>query len=156
MFTEESDERSHNSVEETARGPKRRFALFFMHHRIRALRFLRKPGRDYSNGHTCPVDTVGHAPAHRPCHDEANATTSAKAPSRLSPAFVPIPPMAASASPTTICENIIHPRRCPSRLNNGKSTRSIKGAHRNFSEYAMPTQERNPIAVREVCSSRSQ
>src|SRR6266576_304916 len=180
MFTEESDERSHNSVEETARGPKRRFALFFMHHRIRALRFLRKPGRDYSNGHTCPVDTVGHAPAHCPCHDEDKGIRSQErqavaeligrreealffsvvcrfnAPSRLSPAFEPIPPIAASASPTTICENIIHPRRCPSRLNNGKSTRSIKGAHRNFSEYAMPTQERNPIAVREVCSSRSQ
>src|SRR5438309_7942645 len=70
MFTEESDERSHNSVEETARGPKWRFALFFMHYRIRALRFLRKPSRDYSDGHTCPVDTVGHAPAHGPCHDE--------------------------------------------------------------------------------------
>src|SRR5206468_347863 len=138
MCTEESDERSHNSVEETARRPKRRFALFFIQHRIRALRFLRKPGRDHYNGHTCAVDPVGQAP------------------SRPSPAFVPVPPIAHSASPTTICENIIHPRRCPSRLNNGKSTRSIKGAHRNFSEYAMPTQERNPIAVREVCSSRSQ
>src|SRR5260370_38904865 len=70
MCTEERDERSHNSVEETARRPKRRFALFFMHHRIRALRFLRKPGGDYSNGHTCAVDTVGHAPAHGRSHDE--------------------------------------------------------------------------------------
>src|SRR6266704_1166912 len=151
MRTEESDERSHNSVEETARRPKRRFALFFIHHRIRALRFLRKPGRDHSNGHTCAVDTVGHAPAHGRCHDEDNGIRSQE-----SQAFVPVPPMADSARPTTICENTIHPRRCPSRLNNGKSTRSIKGAHRNFSEYAMPTQERNPIAVREVCSSRSQ
>src|SRR5258707_11303578 len=58
MCTKESDEWSHNSVEETARCPKRRFALFFIHHHIRALRFLRKPGRDHSNGHTCAVDTV--------------------------------------------------------------------------------------------------
>src|SRR5438445_12163815 len=70
MCTEESDERSDNSVEETARRPKRRFALFFMHHRIRALRFLRKPGGDHSNGHTCAVDTVGHAPAHGRCQEE--------------------------------------------------------------------------------------
>src|SRR6266704_866421 len=70
MCTEESDERSHYSVEETARRPKRRFALFFIHHRIRALRFLRKPGGDHSNGHTSAVDTVGHAPAYRRCHDE--------------------------------------------------------------------------------------
>src|SRR5207249_2776766 len=60
------------------------------------------------------------------------------------------------SSDLTICENIIHPRRCPRRLNRGKSTRSIKGAHRNFHEYVMPTQERKPMAVREVCSSRNQ
>src|SRR3989440_11845081 len=76
MCTEESDERSDNSVEETARRPKRRFALFFMHHRIRALRLLRKPGGDHSNGHTCTVDTVGHAPAHSRCHDEDNRISS--------------------------------------------------------------------------------
>src|SRR5438094_9298178 len=70
MGTEESDERSHNSVEETAQRPKGRFALFFLHYRIRALRLLRKPGSDYSNGHTCAVDTVGHAPAHGGGHDE--------------------------------------------------------------------------------------
>src|SRR6267154_6177318 len=76
MRTEESDERSHNSVEETARCPKWRFALFFMHHRMRALRFLRKPGGDHSNGHTCAVDAVGHAPAHSRCHDEDNGIRS--------------------------------------------------------------------------------
>src|SRR5260370_16843655 len=76
MCTEESDERSHNSVEETTQRPKRRFALFFMHYRIRALRFLRKPGGDYSNDHTCAVDTVGHAPAHGRCHDEDNGIRS--------------------------------------------------------------------------------
>src|SRR5258705_8554621 len=70
MCSEEGGERSHNSVEETSRGPKRRSALFFIHHRIRALRFLRKPGRDYSHGHTCAVDTVGHAPAYARCQDE--------------------------------------------------------------------------------------
>src|SRR5205807_197275 len=43
---------------------------------IRALRFLRKPGRDHSNGHTCAVDTVGHAPAHGRCHDEDNGIRS--------------------------------------------------------------------------------
>src|SRR5438309_11182453 len=72
MCTEESDERSHNSVEETARRPKRRFALFFMHHRIRALRFLRKQGGDHTNRNACAVDTVGHAPAQGRWHDEDN------------------------------------------------------------------------------------
>src|SRR5260370_3474002 len=38
--------------------------------------FLRKPSGDHSNGHTCAVDTVGHAPAHRRCHDEDNGIRS--------------------------------------------------------------------------------
>src|SRR5215475_1158676 len=70
MCAEKSDERSHNSVKETARRPKRRIAPFFMHRHIRTLRFLCKPGCDYSNGHTCAVNTVGHAPAYGGCHDE--------------------------------------------------------------------------------------
>src|SRR5215469_8858800 len=64
MCAEKNYERSHNSVKETMRRPQRRFALFLMHHRIRAPRFLCKPGRDHSNGHTCAVNTVGSAPAH--------------------------------------------------------------------------------------------
>src|SRR6266536_5602167 len=43
---------------------------FFMHHRVGALRFLGKPGRDDSDGHTRAVNTVGYAPAHGSCHDE--------------------------------------------------------------------------------------
>src|SRR5260370_16895809 len=70
MGAEEVDERSHDRVEETALRPKRGFELFFIHHGIRALRFLRKPGREHSNGHSCAVDTVGHAPADARCHNE--------------------------------------------------------------------------------------
>src|SRR5215468_901823 len=76
MCAEESDERSHNSVKETTWRPKRRFAFFIIHHRIRALRFLGKPGRGYSDGHTCTVNTVRHAPAYGRGHDEDNGIRS--------------------------------------------------------------------------------
>src|SRR5438067_13820901 len=70
MRTKESDERSDNGVEETARRPKWSFALFCIQPRIGALRFLRKPGGEHSNGHACAVDAVGHAPADGGGHDE--------------------------------------------------------------------------------------
>ncbi len=76
MCAEKSDERSPNSVKETAPRPNRRFALFFIHHRIRALRFLCKPSRDHSNDHTCAVNTVGYAPAYGRCHDKDNGIRS--------------------------------------------------------------------------------
>src|SRR5277367_5330816 len=68
MRAEESDERSHNGVEEAA--PKWRFALFFMQQRICALRLFCKQGGHYSNCHKGPVDTVGNAPTHGRGHDE--------------------------------------------------------------------------------------
>src|SRR5215470_4869932 len=76
MGAEKGDERSHNSVKETARRPNRRLALFLMHHRIRALRFLCKPGRHHSDGHTYTVNAVGDAPTYGGCHDEDDGIRS--------------------------------------------------------------------------------
>src|SRR6185503_11161320 len=87
---------------------------------------------------------------------EANATTSAAAPNTTSPDDVPIIDIRINAAPITICASAIQPRRRPNLPKKGARTRSMIGAQRNFSEYAMPTHERKPIAASVVPSSRSQ
>ncbi len=99
---------------------------------------------------------------------EAKATTSASPPNTISwssrtPARTrPPSPGCTSAIPTsaaatTSCASIIHPRRRPSqRPRTGASSLSTSGAHRNFSEYASPTQDRNPMVDSSMAFSRIQ
>src|SRR5262249_48472873 len=88
--------------------------------------------------------------------DEAKATTRASTPSVASPSFSPIAEMPVKPMATRSWLTIIHPRRRPKRPNTGATSRSMAGAHKNLTEYASPTHDRNPIAPSVVPSSRSQ
>jgi hypothetical protein len=88
--------------------------------------------------------------------EEANATSTASRPTAVSPCLVPQTDSPTSPIATSACVSSIQLRRRPNRAKIGASVRSTTGAQRNFSEYARPTQERNPIALRVVPSSRSQ
>jgi len=68
------------------------------------------------------------------CVDDEKATTSAHAPMVTSPALSPIIDMANRPSAMHSWLTSIQPRRRPSHPTIGASTRSMIGAHRNFSE----------------------
>ena len=87
---------------------------------------------------------------------EANAAISASAPNTIKPPSGCTMAMPASPAATMPCDSSIQPRRRPSLPSSGTSVLSMIGAHRNFSVYASPTQDRKPIADSSLPPSRIQ
>ena len=102
------------------------------------------------------------------CVADANATTVASTPntSRCStdrPSTSMSPPLGCTsamptrARPANSCDSSIQPRRRPNtRPSTGTSVLSTIGAHRNFIEYARPTQDRKPMVSSSMPSLRIQ